>query len=131
MQKSTYILILLILLMSTYSPLQAIGKGITGLPQVFFGIIYAILLFGLFVFIKGLVNTKEGFFFEVNDPYKCHGNYLGKPNSFEFSQVGSGDCSNRPNAPLGFITGQNKCEEIGDGILYPYSAFKEDQKPMS
>jgi hypothetical protein len=122
---NTYILVAIILLLATFSPLQTFLITLTGLSQVTFGLLYAIALWFIFIAIKKLITkNKENFFFEVAQPKKCSGAMFGKPNSFQFDAVGYGNCEPQKNPSYGFITGQHQCYAVGDdNSPYPKAAF--------
>lgn len=73
-------------------------------------LILATVLFVVFLLIR-LVLISEGFFFEVSESGKrlCNGLFNGKPISFEYTTVGSGDCQNDPHPPLGMIGNVDQC----------------------
>ena len=55
---------------------------------------------------------------EVTNNNKCKGLFNGKPNSFEYTTVGSGDCKPESYPPLGFIENVKSCQ-IGGQIQPP------------
>jgi hypothetical protein len=122
---STYIIILFLLLIATSSPIQVFLQALTGLSSLVFGIVYAIVLFGIYVGLKKLLKLdKENFWFEVAQPAKCSGAYYGKPTSFEFSAVGSGDCEPQKYPDYGMISNYHQCEAIGDAYMYPEGVYQ-------
>lgn len=68
----------------------------------------ASVLFLIYLSYLRLSNLSEGFFFEVSTPSSCSGLYRGKPISFEYSTVGSGECDENNQAPLGMIGAGDK-----------------------
>ncbi len=128
MDYTNYIIIFIILILATLSPLQVFLNGLIGLPSLVFGLLYAIILLGLYIGIKKLVDKlkkqKDDFFFEVAQPKKCSGAYYGKPTSFEFSAVGSGDCEPEKMPDYGFITNNHQCQAIGDAYMYPEGVYQ-------
>ena len=124
---STYIVILILLLVATSSPIQVFLQALTGLSSLVFGIVYAIVLFGIYIGLKKLLKLdKENFWFELSPSAnnRCSKVYKGKPNSWQWTQVGSGDC-NPESQPLGFIQGMKSCQAIGDAYEYPEGVYDE------
>jgi hypothetical protein len=128
MDYTNYIIIFIILILATLSPLQVFLNGLIGLPSLVFGLLYAIILLGLYIGIKKLVDKlkkqKDDFFFEVAQGKKCSGAYYGKPTSFEYSAVGSGDCEPEKMPDYGMISNYHQCQAIGDAYMYPEGVYE-------
>jgi len=58
---------------------------------------------------------KENFFFTVSNDNKCKGMYLGKPVSFDYTAVGSGDCKPLSYPPLGMQADISQCYQTNLG----------------
>lgn len=130
MDYTNYIIVFIILILATLSPLQVFLNSLLGLSSLAFGILYALVLLGLYIGIKKLVDKlkkqkqKDNFFFEVAQPKKCSGAYFGKPTSFEYSAVGSGDCEPQKYPDYGMISNYHPCQAIGDAYMYPEGVYE-------
>jgi len=106
-----YLTIAILLVLATLTSVPMFFSAILGIPIVFVSFIYAVILFGIFLLIKYLLQkyNVENFFFEVSGPHPCSGLYTGKPATFQFTQVGSGDCKSIAYPPLGMDEGVHTC----------------------
>lgn len=110
-----YSSVVLLLLFATIIPVQNFIARALGFSDtsIVFNLLYAGVLVSIYVLIKLFIlkddASKEKFFFEVSNPNKCSGLYEGKPTSFQYSMVGSGDCKPISNPPLGMIADVKSC----------------------
>lgn len=138
MAVEVYLLVGLFILLASLVPLQkffarGFGKNFvveSGDPTFTANILYALILFLFFILFYGFIpdsSKKEGFFFEVskNNPH-CKGAFYGKPASFQFDTVGSGNCSQNPICGYGMIKCDG-CKSYGRGY---YPNLDPSQKTM-
>jgi hypothetical protein len=131
MNNTTYIIVVLFIILGCLTPVQNYLAGLLGFSStnIVFNLGYAIVLVGIFILIKYLIDKKkkddkENFFFEVSNPQKCSGGFFGKPATFQYTQVGSGDCKPQNYPPLGMIDNVHSCL-YGNASLYPQGVSYE------
>jgi len=131
-----YVIASIFILLASITSMQNFLAGLFGFSQVniVFNIIYSIVLISLFILVKYLADkwkeNNEGFFFEVSNDKHCSGLYHGKPVSFQYNSVGSGDCKPIAYPPLGMTDDVHSClygNDVypqgvpSDSVYYPYS----------
>jgi hypothetical protein len=109
-----YLTVAILLILASLPAIQTfLQKVFIGIPAVIISLVYAIVLFGIFLIVKYLLEkgNVENFFFQVSGPKACSGLYMGKPTTFQYSQVGSGDCKSISYPPLGMNQGVKSCQD--------------------
>jgi hypothetical protein len=135
MNHITYTIIILFIVLGCMTPIQNAVASFFGFSStnIVFNLVYALVLVGAFILIKYLLvdknkKSKEDFFFEVNNNQKCGKVYKGKPTTFQYTQVGSGDCKPESFPPLGMIEDIHSCKNClyGNAIQYPQGVSYQD-----
>ena len=126
----TYVIVSIFIILASITFIQNFLARLFGFSQVniVFNIMYSIVLIGLFVLVKYLVDkwkeNDEGFFFEVSNNQHCSGLYHGKPVSFQYSSIGSGDCKPIAYPSLGMTDNVHSCLH-GNAVVYPQGVSYE------
>ena len=118
------VVILLLLASSSFLQTKFSNMLNLGAPNIlsslFYGIVLIILFSVICYFLWKNKKTDEGFFFEVSkcNP-RCSGIYKGKPTTFQFSEVGRGDCKDEYHS-YGMIKdcSDPACATYGQGHFY-------------
>lgn len=114
MEYTSILITFIIILFATYAPLQQyLAEKINIQSSILSTLLYATLLLFIDITLTWIFkadDTSEPFFFQVSNPQKCHGAFYGKPASFQFTQVGSGDCKPLDYPPLGMIGDVKSCQ---------------------
>lgn len=110
-QNIIHVTVAVLIVLAAVTPIQNFLAKSLGFSDtsIIFNIVYASVLIGIFFLVRHMIKTKENFFFEVANDSHCHGAFSGRPATFQFTQVGSGDCKPLDYPPLGMIADVKSC----------------------
>lgn len=118
-----HVIVVLLILATIQGVQNSIVEFFGQKPSAITNLIFTLVLIAIYVLAKTLIDLqhasdtadgkREDFFFEVSPQRRCSRAFINKPSSFQFTQVGSGDCQPESMPPYGFINNMKSCSYGG------------------